>query len=153
MYLALWGFGCGAQALCCDMQASLAADHWGVWDLSSPTRGRGQSLVPCIARWIPNQWMTRKVPKKIFFILRNLLLVTIVFAPATKIFMKQKYDFFLDLATGSTQYPPFLGGRGLCLTACRILVLPPGIEPQIPAVKVPSPEHWTAREFPTHFNS
>ena len=57
--------------------------------------------------------MTREVPKKIFFILRNLLLITIVFAPATKIFMKQKYDFFLDLVTGSTQYPPFLGGEGV----------------------------------------
>ena len=27
----------------------------GIWDLSSPTH------VPCIARWIPNQWITRKV--------------------------------------------------------------------------------------------
>ena len=27
----------------------------GIWDLSSPTH------VPCIARWIPNQWITRNV--------------------------------------------------------------------------------------------
>ena len=35
-----------------------------------------------------------------------------------------------------------------CCTACGILVPWPGIEPGAPAVKVPSPNHWTAREFP-----
>ena len=33
-------------------------------------------------------------------------------------------------------------------TACRILVPRPGIEPGPPAVEAPSPNHWTAREFP-----
>ena len=28
----------------------------------------------------------------------------------------------------------------------------PGIEPRAAAVKVPSPNHWTAREFPWKFN-
>ena len=32
--------------------------------------------------------------------------------------------------------------------ACGILVLQPGIEPMPSAVKVQSPNHWTAREFP-----
>ena len=32
--------------------------------------------------------------------------------------------------------------------ACRILVPQPGIEPGVPAVRVPSPNHWTAGEFP-----
>ena len=34
------------------------------------------------------------------------------------------------------------------LAAGRTLVSQPGIEPQAPAVKVPSPNHWTVREFP-----
>ena len=32
---------------------------------------------------------------------------------------------------------------------CGILVPQPKTEPQDPAVKVPSPNHWTAREFST----
>ena len=36
-------------------------------------------------------------------------------------------------------------------TACRILVPRPGIEPVPSAVKALSPNHWTAREFPTSF--
>ena len=32
--------------------------------------------------------------------------------------------------------------------ACGILVPRPGIEPGPSAVKAPSPNHWTAREFP-----
>ena len=32
--------------------------------------------------------------------------------------------------------------------ACEILVPKPGIEPRPPAVKVPSPNYCTAREFP-----
>ena len=32
--------------------------------------------------------------------------------------------------------------------ACGILVPRPGIEPMHPAVEVPSPNHWTAREVP-----
>ena len=35
----------------------------------------------------------------------------------------------------------------LCLMACRILVPTPGIKPGAPTVKVPSPNHWTAKEF------
>ena len=35
-----------------------------------------------------------------------------------------------------------------CHTACGILVPRPGIEPRPSAVKVWSPNHWTAREFP-----
>ena len=31
--------------------------------------------------------------------------------------------------------------------ACRILVLRPGTEPGSSAVKAPSPNHWTVREF------
>ena len=31
-----------------------------MWDLSSPTRN--QTHVPCIARWILNQWNTREAP-------------------------------------------------------------------------------------------
>ena len=33
--------------------------------------------------------------------------------------------------------------------ACRILVPQPGIEPRPTAIKVLSPNHWTAREFLT----
>ena len=33
--------------------------------------------------------------------------------------------------------------------ACGILVPQPGIEPRPSAVKAQSPNHWTAREFPT----
>ena len=36
----------------------------------------------------------------------------------------------------------------LCLTACEILIPRPGIEPGPSAVKVQSPNHWTAREYP-----
>ena len=36
-----------------------------------------------------------------------------------------------------------------CLAACRILVLWSGIEPRPLAVKLWSPNHWIAREFPT----
>ena len=32
--------------------------------------------------------------------------------------------------------------------ACGILVPRPGVEPKTSAVKAPSPNHWTAREFP-----
>ena len=32
--------------------------------------------------------------------------------------------------------------------SCRILVLQPGIEPAPSAMKVQSPNHWTARAFP-----
>ena len=32
--------------------------------------------------------------------------------------------------------------------ACGILVPEPGIEPGPTAVKAPSPNHWTAKEFP-----
>ena len=35
-----------------------------------------------------------------------------------------------------------------CCTACRLLGTHPGIEPGPSAVKVWSPNHWTAREFP-----
>ena len=35
-----------------------------------------------------------------------------------------------------------------CCMACGISVPPPGIEPRPLAVKVPSPNHWTSREFP-----
>ena len=40
------------------------------------------------------------------------------------------------------------------LAACGILVPQPEIEPRTLAVKVPSPNHWTAREFPgpSHFD-
>ena len=40
-----------------------------------------------------------------------------------------------------------------CRTSCRILVPQPGIEPRPSAVKAwsPSPNHWTAREFPSFF--
>ena len=36
--------------------------------------------------------------------------------------------------------------------SCRILVPPPGINPEPPAVEVQSPNHWTSREFPQIFN-
>ena len=36
-----------------------------------------------------------------------------------------------------------------CGEACRILVPRPGIEPVPSAVKALSPNHWTARKFPT----
>ena len=39
----------------------------------------------------------------------------------------------------------------LCLVACRILVPQPGIEPRPSAVKAQSPNHWTAREFPSFY--
>ena len=34
-----------------------------------------------------------------------------------------------------------------CHTACGIVVPRPGIEPRAPAVRTPSPKHWTTREF------
>ena len=37
---------------------------------------------------------------------------------------------------------------GLCHMACGILVPRPGIEPGPSAVRVWSPNHWTAREVP-----
>ena len=36
--------------------------------------------------------------------------------------------------------------------ACGILVPRPGIEPRPSAVKAPSPNHWTAGEFPVSFH-
>ena len=35
-----------------------------------------------------------------------------------------------------------------CHVTCGIFVPRPGVEPVPSAVKVPSPNHWTAREFP-----
>ena len=35
-----------------------------------------------------------------------------------------------------------------CCTTCRILVAWPGTEPEPPAVKAHSPNHWTARDCP-----
>ena len=37
---------------------------------------------------------------------------------------------------------------GLSLTACKILVLQPGIEPMPPTVKAQSLNHWITREVP-----
>ena len=37
----------------------------------------------------------------------------------------------------------------LCLVACGILVPQPGIKSRVLAVKEWSPNHWTAREFPS----
>ena len=34
--------------------------------------------------------------------------------------------------------------------ACGILVPQPGIEPRPSTVRVPTPNHWNAREFPPH---
>ena len=41
----------------------------------------------------------------------------------------------------------FLGGGVACREACGILVPQPGIEPGPLAVRVWSPNHWTAKEF------
>ena len=41
----------------------------------------------------------------------------------------------------------FLGGGTECHVACGVLAPQPGIDPGPPAVKVPSPNHWTTREF------
>ena len=35
-----------------------------------------------------------------------------------------------------------------CHEACRVLVPQPGTEPVFLALKAPSPNHWTVREFP-----
>lgn len=37
-----------------------------------------------------------------------------------------------------------------CHTACEMLVHPPGIKPRSTAVKAPSFNHWTTREFPKY---
>ena len=42
----------------------------------------------------------------------------------------------------------FLSFLWLCHTACGTLVPQPEIEPRPSAVRVQSPNHWTAREFP-----
>ena len=39
----------------------------------------------------------------------------------------------------------------LHLTAYEILVPQPGIKPRAPAVRAPSPDHWTAKEFPDFY--
>ena len=36
----------------------------------------------------------------------------------------------------------------LCLAACGVLVPWPGVEPMLPAVEAPGPDHWTSREVP-----
>lgn len=36
----------------------------------------------------------------------------------------------------------------LCLGACGVLVPWPGVEPVLPAVEAPGPDHWTSREVP-----
>ena len=40
------------------------------------------------------------------------------------------------------------GGRGHCVT-CGVFIPQPGIEPRPIALKQPSLNHWTAREFPS----
>ena len=35
--------------------------HVGMWDLSSPTRGK--NCTPCIRRWSLNHWSTKEVPR------------------------------------------------------------------------------------------
>ena len=46
-------------------------------------------------------------------------------------------------------FPSFFFGGGGCAEQLAGILIPwPGIEPGPSAVKVPSPNHWTAREFP-----
>ena len=56
--------------------------------------------------------------------------------------------FFVD-ATKDIYYSFFfvLGGGQLHFVSCRVLVSQPGIEPGPVAVKVPSLNPWTTREF------
>ena len=64
-------------------------------------------------------------------------------------------DCLLDCTIGKSQryfkfyisfFPPFFWP---CCATCGILVPRPGFEPVPPAVEVQSPNHWTAREFPS----
>ena len=54
-----------------------------------------------------------------------------------RLFLVHPYPFFFFSSSSSP-----------CHVACGILVPQPGIEPWPLTVKVPSPNHWTAREFP-----
>ena len=47
-----------------------------------------------------------------------------------------------------THRNPFYFFYWLCLTAFRILVPLPGIEPRLRTVEVHSPDHWIPKEFP-----
>ena len=62
------------------------------------------------------------------------------------------YSNFLKLGMGLCKLWVFWR-RGARCTACRILVPQPGIEPRARAVKVQSPNHWTARELPANYAS
>ena len=74
------------------------------------------------------------------------------------------YDDFGNILTekaapySATEFLGKTGSRGLllvsvsawpCRTACRILVPQTGIEVKPSAMKAWSPNHWTAREFPS----
>ena len=65
-----------------------------MWDLSSPTRNR--TCVPCIGKWILNQWTTREVPRITFFY-RSLMLK---YSPICTLLSLMK-NFFWYLVKGN----------------------------------------------------
>ena len=63
--------------------------------------------------------------------------------------MKYTYDTWLFLYELKKKYTPLpFFFFWLSCAACGILVPHLGVKPGPPAVKAPSPNHWTAREFP-----
>ena len=59
----MWGlssWAMGSRVLVLSTSGSLALLPHGMWDLSTPTRGR--TCIPCIARRILNSQITREVP-------------------------------------------------------------------------------------------
>ena len=96
----------------------------GTWDLVPWPRMEHRPPALGVGGQSPSHWTTRKVPVLFFWI-------------ATQLLGHKNLLHSLGLPTLFIYF----------IWACRISVYPPEIEPQVPAVRVLSPSHWTAREF------
>ena len=126
----------------------MAAPH-GMTDLSSPDQGSN----PCPLQ-LKHRVLTTGPPGKshlfrFFFFFWLFCLEPYVFFCFFCFLFFEPYVFnHCQLCMQTASFSSFFFFWP-CHVACRILVPWPGIEP--PAVKVPSPNYWTARECPHFF--
>ena len=117
----------------------------------------GQGSNPCPLHWQADSQPLRHQgsPQNYFYNITKILFAFFPLLTFTLILQKQRWVKML-----ATSHQPVLVVTGFFFfffgrahEACRILVPQPGIEPgpRPTAVKAPSPNHWTTREFPVFF--